>query len=89
MENEEKIPEINLQIKSVYVEPKTIKLKTIYKYFLDVNNQILMTDNIFIYYWYKIWWKIKPPPELRCYYGVDAEKDLITLIENEIKYFTE
>ena len=56
---EEKIPEINIELKEIKVEPKgPIKLDL---YALSVNGTFLLTPSWICYMFYKFWWKINPP----------------------------
>jgi len=78
---EEKIPEINLIFKVIKVEPRTIELKGWYG--LNRNGFNLLTRYRIVYWWYKFWWWIKPP-KMVCYHSVGVEEELKKLVEKQI-----
>lgn len=55
---ESKVPEINIKFKVIKVEPREIKLDW---YALNRNGTCLLTKSWFVYMFYKVWWKIRPP----------------------------
>ena len=77
-----KIPEITLKLETRYIEAKTYKLDKKWR-FLTVNHHHLVTRSIIKYWFYKIWWKIKPP-ELKTYYNPEAMKELEEELEEEL-----
>lgn len=77
MNEENKIPEIHLELTEVKIEAKNSKIA--FKYYLQHDYCQIWTNNWLVYIFYKILWKIKPP-ELKCYYDPSIEKDLEKMI---------
>jgi len=79
----DKIPEINLKIETTQIKATTRKLKTAYRIVYSKSGSQIITSNLFVYIFYKIWWKIKPP-QLKIYYTEGLEKELEEAIKKEI-----
>lgn len=84
--SEDKIPEINIKLESVKIEPKIRKLKSKWYCKSYRNNAVIVTAKYKYIIWYYNIRYFLFPPKINIIYHKDLEKEFEDfLIENKIK----
>lgn len=79
--NDDRQVTVTIVQEEIKAEPRKLKSKW---RVLTVNGTQLCTKYLLIYWFYKLWWKIRPP-EIECYYNADCEKELVEMIVKQIE----